>query len=315
MRSLRIRLLAAAFLLLGGACDSMLTRPSLYNSIQVIVTTRDGEGVPGADLVLYTGQRPMGYGKTDSAGRFTFTRVPAGQYGVVATPPPGYDLIERLVQSRPSNVVDQLVVSDDTLPPVRFTFLKVGFGSLTVRINQADGAPMPGLVVTLYDPNATRGNQTSDATGQASFMNLPFGVYGVTFQRPFLFRDFRVPGDSLYATRDNLIVDSRSNESVAFVLQKCVGTSRVLAQDETGAPVRGATAVFYTATQVLAQRQTGADGRTSYSDMPCAIQAGLLLAPPSGYSLVQGRGSSFFDGISMMNGQSLDFTFRLRKIP
>src|SRR6476660_7516795 len=119
---------ALATLPFASACDSMLTKPSLYNSVRVIVTQRDGTGVPGAGLVLYTGQRHMGYATTDSSGEFTFMRVPQGVYGVTAIPPDNYALMETLVRVPPSNTFNQLLVQGDTLKPVRFTFLKRGPG-------------------------------------------------------------------------------------------------------------------------------------------------------------------------------------------
>src|SRR4051812_27229306 len=90
----RMTTVAIAALSLAGACDTSLTKPSLYNSVRVIVTQRDGKGIFDAGLVLYTGQRHMGYGATDSTGEFTFTRVPQGVYGLTAIPPNGYALME-----------------------------------------------------------------------------------------------------------------------------------------------------------------------------------------------------------------------------
>jgi len=298
---------------LAAACDSMLTKPSLYNSVPVIVSRRNGQGIPGAALVLYTGQRPMGYATTDSGGRFTFALVPQGVYGILATPPDGYDLIERVVGGPRTDVVAQLYVQDDTLSPVRFTFLKRGPGALTVRATDAaTGASLPGAKLTLYDPKSTRGAVTTDATGRASFSNVPFGVYGVILERPLFYRDYRAPGDSLYSARDNLIVDDGSRDSVSFVLRKCAGTLRVFAQDEFGLPVPGAPVLFYTASQQLGVRPTGADGRVS-NDMPCALQTGVNIGAPAGYSVSSGRGLSFIDGMTFTNGQTLDVTFRLRR--
>lgn len=310
-----MRTLTLAALSLGVACDTSLTKPSLYNAVRVIVTQRNGVGVPGAGLVLYTGQRHMGYGTTDSTGEFTFTRVPQGIYGVAAIPPDNYALIETLVRAPSSNHADQLLVQGDTLKPVRFTFLKRGPGAVVVRIVQTTGAPLSGVLVTLYDPAAIHGTARTDATGIAVFNAVPFGVYGVSVARPFLFRDFRTLGDSAGAFRDDLIVDAGARDSVSFVFTKCAGSIRVSAVDQNGAPVRGSTAVAYTSTSELAGQQTAADGRATFVDIPCVTQVGVRITAPAGYSVVQGRGSSFVDGLTFTAGQVVDVNFRLLKTP
>src|SRR4051812_47976035 len=119
-------LIFTALGLATGACDSWLTKPSLYNTVQVVATRRNGDPVPGVPVVLYTGQRPMGYGVTDSTGHFTFTRVPQGLYGVLASIPAGYDVTENLIGGPSSTSATDLRVADDTLSPVRFSFLKKG---------------------------------------------------------------------------------------------------------------------------------------------------------------------------------------------
>jgi hypothetical protein len=310
----RITRLALATLPLAGACDTSLTKPSLYNTVRVIVAQRDGTGVPGAGLVLYTGQRHMGYGTTNSSGEFTFTRVPQGVYGVTAIPPDDYALMETLVKVPPSNSSDQLFVQGDTLQPVRFTFLKRGPGVVVVRIVQTTGAALSGVLVTLYDPTAIRGTARTDVAGNAVFDAVPFGVYGVSVARPFLFRDFRTLGDSAGAFRDDLIVDAGVRDSVSFVFTKCAGSLRLSAVDQNGAPVFGSTAVVYTATSELAGKQTAADGRTTFSDIPCVTQVGVRITPPAGYTVVQGRGSSFVDGLTFTVGQVVDVNFRLTKL-
>jgi len=304
---------ALATLPFASACDSMLTKPSLYNSVRVIVTQRDGTGVPGAGLVLYTGQRHMGYATTDSSGEFTFMRVPQGVYGVTAIPPDNYALMETLVRVPPSNTFNQLLVQGDTLKPVRFTFLKRGPGVVVVRIVQTTGAPLSGVLVTLYHPAAIDGTARTDASGIAVFNAVPFGVYGVSVARPLLFRDFRTLGDSAGAFRDDLIVDAGARDSVSFVFTKCAGSIRLSAVDQNGAPVLGATAVVYTSTSELAGQQTAADGRATFVDVPCVTQVGVRITAPAGYSVVQGRGTSFVDGLTFTAGQVVDVTFRLQR--
>jgi hypothetical protein len=315
MRAWRFSAFALAIIGFAGGCDNWLTKPSLYSTVPVRVTQRNGAAVPGAELVLYTGQRHMGYGTTDSSGEFSFTRVPQGLYGVTAVPPVGYALLETLIKGPPTNFVEQLMVQGDTVRPLRFTFLKRGPGTIVVRLLQTTGAPLAGVTITLYDPIAIRGAVKTDSDGRAVFSDVPFGVYGVSLERPFLYRDFRGFGDSAYAFRDDLIVEGDARDSVSIVLTKCAGTIRVNAIDQNGAPVVGATVVAYSATQELAGKQTAADGRATFGDLPCVMQLGVRIAAPAGYSVRDGRGSSYSDGLTFTVGQVRDVAFQLVRLP
>jgi len=294
-------------------CDAWLTKPNLYNTVTVIVSTRRGEPIPGASLTLYTGQRPMGYAVTGADGRYVFNQVPQGNYGLFAVPPTGYSTVEDLIGGPSSIFRDKLIVADDTLSPVRFTYLKEGPGTLVARVTQPDGTAIAGAAVTAYGPTTVNAAGTTDATGTVTFTNIPFGVHGLNVARPLLYRDYRTPGDSLSTYRDNLIVDAGSNDTTTFRLTRCGGTVRAIAVDGNGAPVPGVTAVFYTSTQQLAVLATGADGTVSYSQIPCVVQVGVMITPAAGYSAPNGRGFRFIDGITVTNGARVDVTFHLVK--
>lgn len=297
------------------ACDSLLTKPSLYSSVPVVVARTNGDGIPGARVVLYTGDRPMGYGITDSSGQFLFTQVPQGVYGITALPPTGYVSRDSLIGGPPTNVADQIAVQGDSVHAVvRFSFVKRGPGTLIVRLTQPTGAPIAGAVVTVYDPAAIRGKVTTDVSGKAVFNSLPFGVYGVSVERPYLYRDFQKLGDSAFAFRDRLIVEDGIRDSVPIVLTKCAGSIRVSAVDQTSAPVPGTTAVVYVSTGALARTPTASDGKTRFDDLPCATQLGVIIVAPPGYAVAEGRGSSYFDGFTLGKDQTLDLAFRLQKV-
>jgi hypothetical protein len=316
VNTLTVRRWAIAAVVLGAvACDKWLTEPSLYNTVTVVVTTRNGSPVPGTSLTLYTGQRPMGYAATDASGQHVFQDVPQGDYGVLANPPAGYDVIEHLIGGPSTLVRDRLNVADDTLSPVRFTFLKRGPGTLVARVVQSNGTPIAGVNVTAYAPTTVDGKAVTDAAGFVAFPNLPFGVHGLVVERPPLYRDFVKPGDSLYAVRDNLIVDAGSNDTTTFRLARCAGTLRARALDAAGLPVAGVTAVFYTATQQLALLVTGSDGFVSFGQAPCATQLGVLITPAAGYTVADGRGSRFIDGLTVANNATVDVVFHLTKTP
>jgi len=316
-RAVPARRLAAAFLLLLAAagCDSMLTRPSLYNTVDVVVTQRNGDPIAGAGLVLYTGQRPMGYATTGADGRHRFERVPQGLYGVLATPPQGYELIEHLVAAPPSDFVDGLVVAKDSLSPVRFTFLKRGPGAVRSRVVGSGGAPLAGVLTVLYDATRRLDSATTDGSGLVTFDNVPFGVYGLVVTRPQLYRSFQRENDSLFAYRDGIVVDDGSRDSVRFALTRCAGQVRFHVVDQQGAAVSGAKGELYTATAVLGDAFTGTDGAGAFQDQACGTSMGLFVYPPAGYAVTPGRGSQYIDGFSLTGGQTLDLTFRVQKSP
>jgi hypothetical protein len=309
-------LVGATSLALLAACDRWLTKPSLYNTVDVLATRRNGEAVPGVNLTLYTGPRPMGYGTTGADGRFTFTRVPQGGYGVAADVPPGYDVIENLAGGPSSLLHDHLSISGDTRTTVHFTFLKRAAGSVAVRVLGTDGTPLGSVPVTLYSPTKPQDSSTTDANGRATFDRVPFGVYGTGITRPHLYRDFRTPGDSLYAVRDNIFVEDGIQDSVDFRLPRCAGTIVVSVLDAaTGAPVPATTVVFYTATERLSLTATQADGTASFGPAACGTEHGALITPAPNYTVAEGRGVRFFDGITVTNGATTKVVFHVQRRP
>ena len=121
-----LRATMVATCVLAAGCDSWLSTPSLYNTVQVTVTQPNGAPIPDVSLELYTGLRPMGYGTTDANGAFTFTRVPQGGYGVVAYAwPTGFDAIAGVGGGLPSNVAE-LNVCCDSVPPVHLVLVNKG---------------------------------------------------------------------------------------------------------------------------------------------------------------------------------------------
>lgn len=107
-----------------AACDSELSRPSLYNQVEVAVTAA-GSPVPNAGLELYTGARPMGFGVTGADGRYTFRRVPQNNYGVfLSSFPSGYDTVSRGPGQKPAVIIDGLDVSGQITLHVEFQLVK-----------------------------------------------------------------------------------------------------------------------------------------------------------------------------------------------
>ena len=109
--------------------------------------------------------------------------------------------------------------------------------------------PLNSRTTTLYDAHATIGSVRTDASGNAVFAAVPFGVYGVAVNPPVGFHDL---GDLSIVFQDNIVVDEGSAQHASFALAPCQGfvrvsvlddvascrgTIRVLVTDASGAPV------------------------------------------------------------------------------
>jgi hypothetical protein len=306
----------AVALVLGIGCDQWLTKVSFYNTVDVTVTRRNGEPIPGSNLVLYTGDRPVGYATSSADGHFTFERVPQGLYGVLATIPPGYEVVENLMAAPSSIVTQNLRIQGDTTFHVRFTFLKKGPGSLAVNVTSAaDGAPLAGVPVTVYSPAKVVAKVPTDAGGRVRLDSLPFGLYGVSVERPLFYRDFLRQGDSLVSVRDNIVIEEGSREAASFALTKCAGFIRARMIDDGGKPVPGVTTVFYTATAPLLIGVSDVFGLVGLGDLPCGTDYGVFITPAAGYFVEEGRGTRFIDGIVPKSNTPVDVIFHLHRSP
>jgi hypothetical protein len=168
--------------------------------------------------------------------------------------------------------------------------------------------------VTLYSPTAVIGKSTTDVVGRTTFANVPFGVYGVVIERPTLFRDYVAPNDSITSFQDNIIVDGGFADTTSFPMRRCVGTLRAVLLDDSGAGVPAATVLFYSSSSQLNLAVTGSSGIVSFPAAPCALQLGMYVTPGAGYTIVEGRGSRFIDGLTLKNGATVQATFHLHKV-
>jgi hypothetical protein len=284
----------AAVVPLLSACEALITRPTLYGTVTAEVVRRNGSPIAGASLVLYTGQRPMGYARTDSAGRYRFEEVPEGMYGVLAIPPSGYVRLETLFATpRPSEVVDQLEVRGGVPLSARVTFLKVGAGQVETQVREPDGTGLPGLTAVLYTPRGEFRRARTDATGRVSFTEVPFGIYGVTVERPAAYRD---SGEVAFPWVDGLVMEEGSAERAQFTFERCLGTVSAQVVDQQGRGVPGATLLLYDAQAVRSRDVLPSSGQRLYTNLPC-VEYGVRMLPPRGYTVREARGNAFADGV------------------
>lgn len=297
-----------------AGCDTLLTRPGFYNHLEVVATRRDGTPIPGVRLVLYTAVRPVGIGATGADGRYTFRDVPEGNYGVFATAPAPYTAFEHIAQGTVTSVIDGLLVARDTLSPVHFRFK--GPGAVDITVTTDSGAPLDSVHVTLYTPTQTIITLITDPNGRVEFDSLAIGQYGVVVEPPPYYRDF-APGERPVVIRDGLSVpDEGVHDSATIALHRCTGSLTAVVRDQNGAAVPGVGTVFYTSTQSLTPTiTTDSNGSARLAEAPCATQLGVRVVAGSGYSIVEGRGSSFDDGIVLFKGDSVFANLRVQKAP
>ena len=303
-----LRCVSLAVLMCASACDQWLTQPVRYNTVEVSAMRRNGEAIAGVALELYTGQRPMGYGTTDATGRYRFTLVPDGLYGVRAIQPAAYAAVEELTGGAPTTSVSGLVLASDTVARARFTFLKRGAGAVAVLVHDDANVPVVGMFAALYDPHGFVAAARTDATGRVTFASVPFGVYGVSIPRPPGFRDL---DESAFVAHDGLIVESGGTDTAAFTLARCAGTITVNVREDNGNPVAPYPVSLYTSAATVDDGFTAATGAKTFA-VTCG-DFGVRLVPLAGWSYTEGRGTSFADGLHVTRAAALSVTFVVRR--
>jgi len=294
MKRMALRAGITAALPLLSACEALITKPTPYGTVTAEVVRRNGSPIVGASLMLYTGQRPMGYARTDSTGRYQFDEVPEGVYGVLAVPPSGYVRLETLLATaRPSDVVDRLVVRAGAPLSARVTFLKVGAGQVEAQVREPNGTGMSGLTAVLYTPRGEFRRARTDATGRVSFTEVPFGMYGVSVERPAAYRD---SGEVAFPWVDGLLMEEGSAERAQFTFERCLGSVSAQVVDQLGRAVPGATLLLYDAQAERAREVLPSSGQRLYTNLPC-VEYGVRVIPPRGYTVREARGNAFADGV------------------
>jgi hypothetical protein len=192
-----------------AACDSLATNPSLYGTVDVSVTRRNGDGIPGVNLVLYTFQRPMAYAVSGVAGAHRFESVPEGRYGVGAAPPTGYVG----VPDANWDYVDQLTLQRGGSVSAHLHFLKQGYATIVAEVREFGGPAIGQVAVTLRGAAGSQRAGSTDATGRFSFDSLPAGSYAVTALRTAPWLDGSA---SPLLVRDSIVVEDGSRETASF---------------------------------------------------------------------------------------------------
>ena len=176
-------------------------------------------------------------------------------------------------------------------------------------MQDASGAPVAAHPLRLYSSTETLEVKDTGADGLAVFDSIgcggPRGLAMV--QRPgWLFEEGR--GLSFY---DGISVTQGSDQTFSFSVERCSGEIGVRVEDEGGTPVSGAVLELYAVGRTWDEGVTGGDGLLTFTEA-CGMEVGVKVVPPTGYTVSQGRGLSFFDGLRPdLNGR-VELVFRLR---
>lgn len=309
-RALRI-LAITAIALFGAGCDSLLTKPTLYGSVGVQVTQRNGVPIPGVPLRLYTGERSMAYGATDADGRYTFGLVPDGRYGVATSLIPGYARLEGVRPGPPTSYVDQLTVTAGAEAIAQLSLLKQGPGTIVATVTEPGGAPVAGVAVTLYTGAGTRRESVTNGTGHFTFANVPFGNWGVSVLRPAHYLD---SAEAPIVHHDDIIVDEGSLDSASFTFAPCTGAIATTVRDDAGAAIPGAAVTLYTSQRSLDSAVADAGGAHQFQNIECANYGVTVTSVPIGWTIVRGRGSSFVDGLFVHRNGTRAAALRVQRV-
>lgn len=280
---------------MAAACDQLLTKPLMYTSVNVRAQRRDGTPIGGVPVELFTGQRPMAYDSTNSAGLALFTPVPAGPaYGLYAQAPAGYAFPELLLGGPPTNMIAGFALSADSAPHFTFQLLRMGPGTVTVSVVDQAGKPFAGVVVALYSASAILQHATTSTDGTASFSAVPFGLYGLSTP---LYRDLGEPGT---VWQDGLLIEEGVTVPATLTLPLCQGSVNLTVADPTHGAAPGVQTYLFTSTATIDSAKTGSDGRVVYT-APCG-NLGVRIVPNADWAVAPGRGTQFADGLIVRRG-------------
>lgn len=191
------------------------------------------------------------------------------------------------------------------------------YGSVRVRATDRAGAPVPGVVATLYAPDYLVGSAVTDAEGVAVITQVAARDFALRITAPashlLLERSdtiFRQRRDTVI---HNLRVGAGEDREVQVPLRPvCCGTLRIRAVDPSGAPVPGTIAVPYTTTVAFADT-AGADGVAVVSILEEGEYALRVQAPPA-FAFATGRDTVVY-GVLIREGRETRRDVVIRRAP
>ena len=88
---------------------------------------------------------------------------------------------------------------------------------------------------------------------------------------------------------------------------------RVRVVDDLGNPIENIRTVLYTGQGLVRDLLTGPDGYVNASDLLINAEYGVRVQPRAGYTAPEASGSTYYDGITLVDGEIRDFVFRFKR--
>jgi hypothetical protein len=137
--------------------------------------------------------------------------------------------------------------------------------------------------------------------------------YGVRLVPPRGYRLGEGRGISFF---DDVLLGDGETRTLTFRPQRTGrGQLQVRVLDDADQPVRQVRVTLYTATAIERELFTGADGQATIGDVITEGEYGVRVLAPPGYSIADGRGQSFVDGVRLSDGETRALVFRARRVP
>ena len=270
--------------------------------IDVSVTDPKGTAIEDTKVFLYGPEGTLSEKLVSSSGLVSFDQVSFGNRAIRVVPPRSYlDTDEGFFFQH------GILIDEGWIEEVSFVLEKC-LGTVRGSVQDVSGAPVTEHPVRLYSSTATLEFKDTGVDGVAVFDSIPCGNFGIALvQRPGWVLE---EGQGL-SFRDGISVINQSDQGFSFSVESCSGEVGIRVEDENNDPVGEALIELYATNRTWDQDVTGADGALTFTGA-CGMEVGVKITPPAGYTVQQGRGFSFFDGLNPEPGGRIEVVFRLQ---
>jgi hypothetical protein len=274
-----------------------------FATLRASVQDASGAPFPEYPVRLYSSTSTLELKDTGADGVAVFDSITCGDRGLALVETPGWFFEEGPGLS----FYDGISVTRGSDQTFSFT-VEPCLGTVRGSVQDAFGVPVTEHPIRLYSSTSTLELEDTGADGVTVFDSIPCGNFGIALtQRPgWTFE--QGPGLSFH---DGISVTDQSDQTFSFSVEPCSGDVGIRVEDENSNPVSGALLQLYANDRIWDQDVTSADGVLLFT-RACGMEVGVKVTPPSGYTVQQGRGFSFFDGLNPESGGRIEVVFRLQ---